>query len=169
MIERDLKSEFLPVLFGKRQKMVTVPPGHKVVIVRPAHNANLGRCESGVRIADLGAECEFGLVMSGVADLAVSGHPAYVIWIVQTCVLNSTTAFESFVGAFSDILGRSNGVMSHTVYVPFSTAEHSAQVRRLIQAGVRVFESTDDGSCFAEVHKPDGSIVVGLAGREIAD
>ena len=56
--------------------MVTVPPGHKVVVVHPTPKAYLGRGESGVWIADLGMGSDFADVVSRVAQMSArTGEP----------------------------------------------------------------------------------------------
>lgn len=160
---------FFASLFGKRKKMVTVPPGHRVVVIHPAPAANLGCCESGVWIAELGANCDFSAVVSSVAELASTGRQAYVIWIIQTSVLNSARNFDSLIGSLAEIVQSSRGIISHSAFVPRSTGRDTVQVRQLIRAGVHVYEWAEDGSCFVEVHKPDGTIVIGMAGRNISD
>jgi hypothetical protein len=61
-------------LFGKKQNTVTVPPGHKVVVFHPVPNANFGRSESGVWVADLGSASEFFDVVARAEQILTSGR-----------------------------------------------------------------------------------------------
>jgi len=138
----------LASLFGKRQATVTVPPGHKVVAVHPAPKAYFGRTQSGVWIADLGAGCDFTGVVSRIAQISVAGQKASVIWILQPCVLESATAFDSLIGTLSTIVQQSRGMVGHCAVVPHGAGRHTPQMRRLREAGLDVHFSAEDGACF---------------------
>ena len=159
---------FLASLFGKRKDTVTVPVGHKVVVVHPAPKAYFSRAESGVWIADLGAASEFTDVISRVAQVSVAGQKASVIWILQPCVLESAATFDALIGTLTTIVQQSRGIVGHCVVVPHATERHTSQMRRLRQSGVGVHYSAGDGACFVEVHKPDG-IVVGMPGKAFTE
>jgi hypothetical protein len=159
---------FLTSLFGKQKDTVTVPPGHKVVVVHPAPKAYLGCGESGVWIADLGAASDFADVVSRVAQMSVAGQQASIIWILQPCVLESAAAFDALISTLTAIVAQSRGIVGHCAVVPHATKQHASQMRRLRQSGVGVHYSAEDGACFVEVHKPDG-IVVGMPGRAFTE
>src|SRR3954470_1447170 len=152
---------FLTSLFGKQKNTVTVPPGHKVVVVHPTPKAYFARAESGVWIADLGATSDFADVVARVAQMSAAAQQASVIWIMQPCVLDSAAAFDSFISTLTALVQQSRGIVGHCVVVPHATEEHTSQMRRLRQTGVGVHYSSEDGACFVEVHKPDG-IVIGM-------
>jgi len=159
---------FLTSLFGKRKDTVTVPPGHKVVVVHPTPKAYFGRAESGVWIADLGAASDFTDVISRVAQMSVAGQPASVIWILQPCVLESAAVFSTLIGTLTTIVEQSCGIVDHCAVVPHASTQHASQMRRLRQAGVGVHYSAEDGACFVEDHKPDG-IVIGMPGSAFTE
>jgi hypothetical protein len=159
---------FFKSLSGKRKDTVTVPPGHRVVVVLPAPTAYFGRAESGVWIADLGAASDFGDVLSHVAKLSAAGQHASVIWILQPWVFESAAAFDALLDALTSIVQQSRGIVGHCAVVPHATEQLAPQMRRLVQSGVRVHHSAGDGACFVEVHKPEG-IVVGMPGRAFTE
>jgi len=159
---------FLTSLFGKQKNTVTVPPGHKVVVVHPIPKAYFARAESGVWIADLGAASDFADVVSRVAQLSAAAQQASVIWILQPCVLDSAAAFDSLISTLTALVQRSRGIVVHCAVVPHATEQHTSQMRRLRQTGVGVHYSAEDGACFVEVHKPDG-IVIGMPGRAFTE
>jgi hypothetical protein len=154
-------------LDDKTKDTVTVPPDHKVVVVHPAARSYFGRTESGVWIAELGAESDFTDVLSRVGQISMAGQKASIIWILQPCVLESSD-FNSLLNTLAAIVQQSRGVVGHCVVVPHATELHVAQMRRLRQSGAGVHYSAADGACFVEVHKPDG-IVVGLPGIAFAE
>ena len=159
---------FFTSLFGKRKDTVIVPPGHKVVVVHPAPKAYLGRAESGVWIADLGATSDFSDVVSRVAQLSIAGEQFSVIWILQSCQLESSVTFDSLIGTLTTIVQQSRGIAGHCAVVPHATARHTSQMARLRQSGLGVHYSADNGACFVEVHKPEG-IVIGMPGKAFTE
>jgi hypothetical protein len=48
--------------------------------------------------------------------------------------------------------------------LPNEASARDKVVELLKNAGFGVHGSTEDGACFVEVHKPDGTITVGMAG-----
>jgi hypothetical protein len=159
---------FLTSLFGRTKDTVTVPPGHKVVVVYPTEKAYFGRCESGVWVADLGIACDFVDVVSHFTQMSIAGQQASVIWILQPCLLESAAAFDSLIGALTIIAQQSCGIVGHCAVVPHATKLHAPQMKRLRLSGLGVHYSAEDGACFVEVHKPDG-IVVGMPGRAFTE
>src|SRR6267142_2227666 len=132
----------------KRKDMVTVPPGHKVVVVHPAPKAYFARAESGVWIADLGAASDFADVISRVAQLSAARQQASVIWILQPWVLESVAVFDSLTGTLTTMVQQSGGIVGHCAVVPHATEQHAPPMRRLRQSGVGVHYAAEDGACF---------------------
>jgi hypothetical protein len=160
------KEHVADILSGRYAEKVVLPPGHKVFIVEPAPVPHLGRCESGVWIAELGNGVGVEGIISRVRQLATEAQRTSVIWIVQPMVFESSSVFDAVVSALASIVRESTDGSGHVVVVPHAEDRHLPQLRRLKQAGVAVHYSGPHGECFVEVHRPDG-IVVGMPGRAL--
>jgi hypothetical protein len=160
------KEDVADILSGRYVEAVAVPPGHKVLIVKPSPVPHLGRYESGVWIAELGNGVGIEGILSRVRQLATEADQTSVIWIVQPMVLESSSVFDAVVSALASIVRESTDGSRHVVVVPYAEDRHLPQLRRLEQADVAVHYSGPHGECFVEVHRPDGN-VVGMPGRAL--
>ncbi len=158
------REDVADVLSGCYTETVVVPPGHKVVVVTPQPVPQLGRCESGVWIAELGNGLGVEGIISKVRQLATQAERTSVIWIVQPMVLESSSVFDTVLSALASIVRESTDGTRQVVVVPYAADRHLPQLRRLKEVGVAVHDSGPHGECFVEFHKPDG-IVVGMGGR----
>jgi hypothetical protein len=122
-----------------------------------------------VWIADLGDGAEDpGEVVGRVVHVAAQGKPAFVVWILQPVFLESPSLFDQFFGGFGDFVHMSRGTVEHCVVVPHGDARHRVQMKRLAELGISVHHAAEDGTCFLEVHTPDG-IVIGVPGMGFDD
>ncbi len=142
---------------------VTVPPGHKVVVVHATENAALARCESGIWIAQMGTGVDHRSVLDELKKLAKDDQQQNVIWIMPPEFLDTLADQASFMSEVASIVKSSQGKIGHTAVLPRASAKHKSVMAQLRDFGIGVHYSADDGACFVEVHKPDG-IVVGMPG-----
>jgi hypothetical protein len=145
---------------------VTVPPGHKVVVIHPVAAPSLGQMESGLVIANLGAGDDFEPVLSAAERVAATGHQLSMIWILQEALLTQVTDWDQFVGRLESVVRKPGNRIGHCVVLVLEAAQRHALVQRLKGVGMGVHGSADDGACVVEVHRPDG-IVVGMPGRAL--
>jgi hypothetical protein len=159
-------SETLAVSSGG--ETVTVPPGHKVNVIHPAPEPYFGRMDSGIWIAGLGDGTQAMRVIGKAAKLVVDAVPAYVVWICLPSMLDSPSVFDPFLAAFASLVGATRGTVDHCVVVANANERQHPQIQRIHELGVGVHHSAPDGSCFLEVHTPDG-IFIGVLGPAFLD
>lgn len=140
---------------------VTVPPGHRVVVVHAASTTQCGYLQSGWFVLDFGgAETDWRALMRGAIEL-LGRRPAPALLILQQARLASLHA----AGEFAPLLQTWQAAKLECVWVlPLHAADDAAAVAAIRGSGFGVHGSAPDGACFVEVHKPDGSIIVGMAG-----
>jgi len=157
-----IRSEFFP----KEPEMVTVPPGHKVVAIHPVQRANFWVLESGIHIVDFGHYCNIDEFFATIGKLGESSSNPNIIWIIQNEFieyLQSIESSSSFLMKISQIL--SLNPHAKNIVLPKNAIFQASFRESLIQLGGYVFSSADDNTCFVEVHKSDGSITFGMAGK----
>lgn len=145
---------------------VTVPPGHKVVVVHPVLSPSIGRGESGVVIVDLGAGSDFEPVASAAGRFVVAAQQAAMIWILQEALLARVADWNQVVARLEQVVCQPGSGVAHCVVLGHEAARRLDLIQRLKDLGMDVHGSDDDGACFVEVHRPDG-IVVGMPGPEL--
>jgi hypothetical protein len=157
-----VRSEF----FSHIPEKLTVPPGHKVVVVKPIDTPYMTTLESGARIVDFGHYCKLSEFFTEIEKFCEHPDKLSIIWIVQPnliAYLQSTGSIALFLQKFQRIL-RVNPQSRNVVLV--NEAFNLEPFRdSLLKLGAYIFSSAPDGACFVEVHKPDGSIHVGMPGK----
>lgn len=143
---------------------VRVPPGHKVVVIHPSPSAQIGLTESKLVILDFGTSGDWREMLSKVDEgLSHGPFPASVA-ILQTAFLASLDAageLSAFVASWQSARERGwNAVWA----LPGEASARVEVVELLKKAGFGVHGSADDGACLVEVHKPDGTITIGMPG-----
>lgn len=144
---------------------VTVPPGHKIVVVHASELGAIGRAESGVWIAQMGKHELNQQLLDSIKKLASQIDKAVLIWIVAPEFIEALSDQKAFLSEFAAIVEASKGRVGHSAVFPHALLEHEIFIQRVRALGIAVHGSADDGACFVEVHRPDG-IVVGMPGRE---
>jgi len=147
--------------------MVTVPEGQKVVVVRAAPRENIGMLESGLLVVDFGAAGSWKNLTSAIEKRAKQGDLPSLIVILQLTMIAELKA-RGELDAFFDFWARAHSTGARAVWVLPLGAKSDQQVVALIKkAGFTAHASADDGACFVEVHKPDGSITIGMPGPQL--
>ncbi|NEO08047.1 MULTISPECIES: hypothetical protein [unclassified Moorena] len=152
--------------FPKEPEKFMVPPGHKIVMVVPVKQATIQALESGIYIVDFGQYCNSVQVFAEIDKLNESSKPVSIIWIIQydfIAYLESTGGIASFLVNLSKLI--SYNPHSRTIVIPKNAIFKASFRDSLIQLGAHIFSSGYNDSCFVEVHKPDGSITVGMGGK----
>lgn len=145
------------------QDLVTVPPGHKVVVYHASEGASIGRAESGFWIVQCGKNGQDQRVFEAARRLVGQLGQAAFIWIVPAEFLSSLPHERTFLTSLSGVMNLSRNQLAHTVVVPDACPKHESVMQQIAcLAGVHY--SAEDGACFVEVHKPEG-IIVGMPGR----
>lgn len=143
----------------------TVPPGHQVVVVHPSPAPHFSPLKSGYHVADLGYSGDFAPVLARAESLVHQEGRHAIVWILQTSLLQQTEVLDSLLAFLAKL--RQEGIHYVAVF-PHADASYREQVTRLRGIGIGVHASAPDGACFVEVHRPDGSIVIGMPGPAFA-
>ena len=143
---------------------ITVPEGHRVGVLYPTKNPRLVMLASGTTALDYGETGEW--VDQNVqveTELKNRGSLSVVIVLQQTMIekLKANQELEKLIAYWTAALDR--GVSAVWV-LPLQASTDKKAISQLKDACFGVFGSTDDGACFVEVHKPDGTITVGIPG-----
>jgi hypothetical protein len=146
---------------------VTVPPGHKVVVVHPATFPGVARTESGCVIAQLAADVSSDVAFDSVEQLAASGQQAAVIWILQDALLSRLDDQNELIARLRSVVNWPGSQVQHVAVLVCEAANRRGLADELKALGIGVHSSAADGACFVEVHRPDGSIFVGMPGLSI--
>jgi hypothetical protein len=151
-------------------KSVTVPPGHKIVVVHPSPQAAFSQTESGVWIADFGSDREYERVFSIVQRRLQEAPDSSIIWVIQESVVSAvvpaTPILSAWLHRFHQVKSARGVHAEQGDIAVISPSSTNAQVLMLLLAslGVGIHQpAPQDGSVFVEVHKPEG-IVVGMPG-----
>ena len=142
---------------------VRVPPGHKVVVIHPVADPQITQLESSF-VVDFGLNANWRSVVGTLEDALSLGEIPSTVAILQRAMLDNLQALAEvgeFIEAFTRL--RARGWMAVWVF-PNEAADRTEVVVQLQAAGFGVHGSAPDGACFVEVHKPDGTITVGMAG-----
>lgn len=145
-------------------EFVTVPPGHKVVVIYPTTQPSMGILESELLVLDFGADGDWRAMLAHVeAGLAAEQAPATVTILQRGRIemLVAAGELDAFVHAWES--ARRQGWNAVWV-LPNDASGNNEVVTRLKGAGFEVHGSASRGECFVEVHKPDGTIIIGMPG-----
>ena len=153
----------MPKAAANDMDTVTVPPGHRVVVVRAAPSPSLFKSESEYWIAQTGTNGGTQSILNELQTLADKGESCSVIWIIPAQFLDSIADPDEFVAKVSKLIEDSKSRIGLNAVLPGASSEHAAIMSRLHSAGVGIHFAANDGACFVEVHKPDG-ISVGMPG-----
>jgi hypothetical protein len=142
---------------------VVVPPGHKVVVIDPTPNAHVDVVSSGAVIADYGQSGNWRYTNTQLSA-ALAKHPGSVVVILQNEMINALRQSNEFGEFFGYWKASKRKSVSAVWVLPLRASEQASVVSSIQNTGYGVHASAPDGACFVEVHKPNGSIVVGMPG-----
>src|SRR5690606_3980188 len=137
---------------------VEVPPGYKVVVVRPAPHTQLVPLESKYLALDFGPQADWRRVIRVLEDARTREETPNTVAILQGAMidyLHSRQEADQFVESFAQL--RSAGWNGAWV-LPDNTFTRAEFVERLRAAGFGVHGAAPDGACFVEVHQPGNRI-----------
>lgn len=146
----------------------TVPPGHKIAVIKASETAEFGTSESGIRIAQMGKHDVDQRILSIVKDFAVDSDGAHLIWIMAPEFIDSLSDHAGFMAEVKVIVVASNERVTHAAVFPGASPQHQSFIKQIRGLGMSTYSAADDGACFVEVHRPDG-IVVGMPGKGLTD
>lgn len=156
---------------------VRVPPGHKVVITSFSPSPAFARLESGLRIAEFGESPVYGpqgympVFDAAEKDLRLAPQTS-IVWHLQE---KAVRIWTSDVEGLKDWLWRFHQVRSvrgeaqagDVAIVPDFGARARVMIELLQSLGVAVHLPSPEGKVLAEVHRPDGSVTVGMLGAAV--
>jgi hypothetical protein len=141
----------------------TVPPGHKVIVVRPASEPRFSRTPSGPWVLNFGAPA---FVASGLATvtkfLRTNTERTSVIWLMTGEILPAFDA-PTLLQRVEEIHARSS-IVRHFAVFPDEHRSRLLVMAKFKGFGFGVHFGGPGRECYVEVHKPDGSITVGMPG-----
>jgi hypothetical protein len=160
-----VRSEF----FSQIPQPAVVPPGHKIVVIHPIETAYMTTLDSGARIVDFGSCCKLQDFFAEIEKFCEHPEKLSIIWIVQSNFieyLQATGNITIFLKKLEQILN--SNPQSRNIVLPDEAINLVSFRNSLIKIGAYIFSSADDGACFVEVHKPDGTIAVGMPGEQFS-
>ena len=146
---------------------VTVPPGHKIVTIHPSTQPQMWQLESNFLVLDFGLDSDWRGFVSAFDERVGRVEVQPTVAILQGAMLDRLQAsgeIQDFVSEWQRL--RERGWQAVWV-LPREAAERMDAVELLKSAGFGVHGSAEDGACFIEVHKPDGTITIGMTGPSI--
>ncbi len=146
---------------------VTVPPGHKVVVIRPSTQPQVNHLESNFLVLDFGVDGDWLALVSDFDERVSRVEVPPTVVILQSAMLGRLRAsgdLRDFVSEWHRL--RERGWQAVWV-LPWEAAGQVDVVELLKAAGFGVHGSAEDGACFIEVHKPDGTITIGMTGPSL--
>jgi hypothetical protein len=134
----------------------------------------LGKMGSGIWIADFGPDGEYEQLFQA-AENALRQNPAVsIIWAIQESAsagwMSDATALAVWLQRLHQVRrARGSAQVGDVAVLSVSGAKAQALATLLYSLGVGVHQPAPDGAIFVEVHRPDGSIVVGIPGPAFSD
>ena len=142
---------------------VTIPEGHQIVVVHPSDRPCMGQLQCGILVVDYGNGEDWQLVHLQLDGLWAE-RTATTLVVLQNGMIEILHRSGQFTTFFSDWKRRADSEISTLWVLPLSAAENMNAIAEIRGIGCAVHASAPDGACFVEVHKPDGSITVGMPG-----
>ncbi len=147
---------------------VTVPPGHKVVVIYPSTKLQVNHLESNFLVLDFGVDGDWLTLVSGFDERLERTEIPPTVAILQGARLDRLRAsgeLRDFVSEWQRL--RERGWQAVWI-LPLEAAGQVDAVELLSMAGFGVHGSAKDGACFIEIHKPDGTITIGMPGPSLS-
>jgi hypothetical protein len=146
---------------------VTIPPGHKVVVIHPSTQSQVIHLESNFLVLDFGVDGDWLTFVSDFEEKLGRIEVPPTVAILQSAMLGRLRAsgdLRDFVSEWQRL--RERGWQAVWV-LPREASGQVDVVELLNAAGFGVHASAEDGACFMEVHKPDGTITIGMTGPSL--
>lgn len=145
---------------------IVVPEGHEIIVVKPAREARTGRLPCGVFVVDYGEDGDWPSLHRRMHSAYLDSGTSALIVLQRPMIehLRNSDLIDSFFEAWE----QSAAEKLPAVWVlPLDASIDTDIVAKIRAMGYGVHGSAPDGACFVEVHKPDGSIVVGMPGPQL--
>lgn len=160
----------------REQATFVVPPGHSITVWHKSVAPVFVPTSSGVYFADFGAYGSFIEVFAAAEDLLQREPHTPILWIVQASALETWARDPAILSGWLRRLHcvrrlrGSTEICADTVIAPYEGKDPSGFAGLLRSLGLDVhYPSPQDGSVFIEVHRPDGTIVIGMTGPAAED
>lgn len=146
--------------------MVVVPPGHRVVVIHPSQDPFFAPSESGPMMLNFGSVEHVPSGLTKVAEWAGSTKEQQsVLWLMPANILPAFDNAPVLLAQIAKLVTAAPHV-SHLAVFPGSSPLLDRVMESFRSIGVNTQRGAPDGACYVEVHKPDGSIVVGIPGPD---
>ena len=146
--------------------MPVVPPGHRVVVIKPSPQPFFAPAESGPMILNFGAVEYVPSGLKMLADFASSvKEQQSVVWLMPTNILPAFDDSPALLAQIASLVAATPHV-SHLAVFPDVSPLLERVMESFRSVGVNTQRGAPDGSCYVEVHYPDGSITVGIPGPD---
>jgi hypothetical protein len=142
---------------------VTIPEGHQIIVVHPSDVARIGQLQCGILVVDYGNDGDWNSINLKL-DEVWPGRTTSTLVVLQKGLIESLRRSNQITTFFSDWKRRASSKMSTLWVLPLKAAEDANVIAEIHEIGCSVHASAPDGACFVEVHKPDGSITIGMPG-----
>lgn len=143
---------------------VVVPPGHNIIVISPSPRPGFGQTQSGPWILNFGAP-EFITPAFNTLEkfLRNATERASVLWLITGDILAAFANPTALVDAAQRYRALSS-IVTHLAVFPDDTPSRLTAMRGFTRIGFGVHYGGPARECYVEVHKPDGTIVVGMPG-----
>jgi len=151
------------------ESTVVIPEGHRLRLISLSPQSLLARADSGVWIADTGADRSGEQILARVAQLLGADPRAQVVFIVQPSALAPELVHPRALAAWlRGLFGlRAHAPGAPQVVVVPQAAPGGRQLAALIASlGLSVLDVGPDNTVLVEVCRPDGT-VPGFTGRPL--
>lgn len=147
--------------------MFVVPPGHRVVVIYPSPNPFFIPTESGPIMLNFGLVDHVPSELTKFAEWAGSvKEKQSVVWLMPADILPAFDDAPALLAEIASLVAAAPHI-SHLAIFPGSSSPLLERVMESLSGvGVNTQRGAPDGACYLELHKPDGSIVVGIPGPD---
>ena len=146
--------------------MPVVPPGHRVVIIFPSRFPFFVPSESGPMMLNFGSVDNVPSALTKIAEWASSiKEQQSVVWLMPADILPAFDDAPVLLAQITNLVAAAPHI-SHLAVFPDSSPLQDRVMESFRSVGVNTQHGAPDGGCYIEIHKPDGSIVVGIPGPD---
>jgi hypothetical protein len=146
-----------------------IPPGYSVVVISPSSRPGFARTQSGPWILEFGAPRFIAPALENLESFLRSAtERTSIIWLVSGDILAAFPDPAPLVEAARERQALSS-IVSHLAVFPDDTPTRLAAMRGFHRIGFGVHYGGPARECYVEVHRPDGTIVVGMPGAAFID
>lgn len=145
---------------------IVVPEGHEVIVVKPAREARTGRLPCGVFVVDYGENGDWPSLHRQMLSAYAESQTSTLI-ILQRAMIEHLRNNGLIAPFFKDWKQYAAEKLPAIWVLPLDASMDADLVAGICAMGYGAHGSAADGACFVEVHKPDGSVVVGMPGPQL--